>query len=316
MMAVACTRMRHTLERGYMRAEDLLGDDDMAAMRAALDAGGPEADVLALEEACRRIRLRVKRGPVFRPAQALHEGKADCLAYAQLLQTAARDVGLDVGIIEVVVDSAGRYVHHPANLFKPSAGRPWVVDLWYGSTDIRHRRLAALVREGSRWRVRDFDHDAMPEARRVRGLPRRCVRGLTWYTHGNVELGRGRPHEAIACYDRAARLYPENPRISFNRALAHEAAGDDQRARADRDRAFASEETLPRLLASAHDEVTALIRLDEAEVLEEDQRLYLLSQGFITGQPVPLPEIAERCGAQVEEVAARLDAIGKRLCEQ
>jgi len=293
--------------------ETLFGAAEATAIRRLLEEGGPEAESRALGLIYRGIRSRIKRGRVFEPERALREGRADCLAYSRLLEAAALEFGLDVGVVEIIVDNAGRFVHHPANIFKSSDGRVRLVDLWYGSLDINHRRLCAFVEEGGRWSPKDLDRERLPEAGRVRGLPRRCLDAIAWYTYGNIHLNRKRFAEAIACYTRAVELYPENSRFYFNRALAYEGYGDHARAEEDRRRAFSREEALPRLLATEHEEVTRLILLDELAVPEEDQALYLLRHGYITGAPLSVEEIARRLGLAPGEVGVRLKSVEEKL---
>ena len=86
------------------------------------------------------VRRNIKRGRVFQLSEVLREGYADCVGYASLFHILGSRFGLDIGVVEVVVDNGGRYVPHCANLFTPPLGGMRFIDLWYGSKDIGHRR--------------------------------------------------------------------------------------------------------------------------------------------------------------------------------
>lgn len=298
-----------------MVPSSLLDHGQIERIRELIRKGGPEGEICALEEVYRAIRNRIKRGRIFVPEQALCEGKADCLAYARIFETVAAGLGLDVGVIEVIVDNAGRFVHHPANVFKPSNERVRIVDLWYGSTDINHLRLCVQVLEGDRWVIKDLAREDLSKTELIKGLPRRCLEAITNYTYGNIYLNRGQFAEAIRFYTQAIELYPENPRFYFNRSLAYEACGDPKKAQEDRERAFSCEEMLPRLLATEHEEITRLIGLDELGIPEEEQHIYLLSHGYITGAPLSPPEVSRRTGIASEKVRSILNRIEERLRE-
>jgi transglutaminase/protease-like cytokinesis protein 3 len=91
------------------------------------------------------IRLNIKRGRLFGTDKVLSQGEADCLGYAHLFQQLGRRLSLDTGIVEVVIDNAGRPVPHVVNIFRLSDKRIRFIDLWYGSTNVRHRRIGLMV---------------------------------------------------------------------------------------------------------------------------------------------------------------------------
>jgi transglutaminase/protease-like cytokinesis protein 3 len=91
------------------------------------------------------IRLNIKRGRLFEIDRVLSEGQADCLGYAKLFQQLGKRFGLDTGIVEVVIDNAGRLVPHVVNIARLSDESTRFIDLWYGSKNVRHRRLGLMV---------------------------------------------------------------------------------------------------------------------------------------------------------------------------
>ena len=93
------------------------------------------------------IRASVKRGRVFDLGEVLLQGSADCLGYAKLFTLLGRLFDLDAGIIEVIVDNGRRYVPHSAILIRLKNRRLRFVDLWYGSKNIRHKRLGLQVKQ-------------------------------------------------------------------------------------------------------------------------------------------------------------------------
>ena len=90
------------------------------------------------------IRANVKRGRVFDLSEVLRQGSADCLGYAKLFTLLGRLIGLDVGVIEVVIDNKGRYVPHTAVLARLKDHRLRFVDLWYGSKNIKHKPTSTV----------------------------------------------------------------------------------------------------------------------------------------------------------------------------
>ena len=79
------------------------------------------------------------------------------LCYAKLFTLLGRLFGLDAGIIEVIVDNAGRYVPHTAALVKLSDNHLRFVDLWYGSKNIRHKRIGLQVKQGDALSIEDIE---------------------------------------------------------------------------------------------------------------------------------------------------------------
>jgi tetratricopeptide (TPR) repeat protein len=257
------------------------------------------------------IRLNIKRGPVFDLKQALRLHHADCLAYCKLFTVLGRRMGLDTGVVDVIIDSGGRYVPHTAIMVK-TKGRPRFVDLWYGARDIRHRRLGIRVKEGGQWIVKDLDYTQL-KRHEVNYLPDTYVDGVTLYVLGNQHLARGEFTQAIDCYTRAITLYPESIRPFYNRAIAYEKLGELQKAEEDYGTAFADENALIRTMAREHDEITDLMRLDEAEIEEEAQEMYLLRNGIITGRAVPLPHIATHFSLSEDKARVILHGVERRL---
>lgn len=95
------------------------------------------------------IRLNVKRGRVFDLSEVVKTGKADCLGYCKIFSVLGRYCGLDTGVADVILDNRGLAVPHTVALVK--VGERGVkgyrfVDFWYGSKNIRHKRLGLRVR--------------------------------------------------------------------------------------------------------------------------------------------------------------------------
>jgi tetratricopeptide (TPR) repeat protein len=199
------------------------------------------------------------------------------------LTVLGRHCGLDLGVVEVVIDTRGQNVPHTAVLVRLDGGQPRVVDLWYGSSDIHHKKLGLRVWRGGRWRIADLDLLAFKKSR-VTYLPDRAVNGITLYVEGNRSLKQGDYLRAVAQYTQAARLYPSNARIYYNRAIARENLGQPERAEADYARALRDSPALTRTLAVQSAEVVDLIKLDENRFPEHTQRIYLAARGFITGR--------------------------------
>ena len=89
--------------------------------------------------------------------EALLSRRADCLGYTRIFEILGSSFGLDLGVVEMVVDNAGRYVPHQVILCLLATGERRFVDPWYGSRDTRPRRIGALVKRKGRWRVEDVD---------------------------------------------------------------------------------------------------------------------------------------------------------------
>ncbi len=268
------------------------------------------------------VRKNIKRGRLFRLRDVLIQGYADCLGYAQLFLTLGLRFGLDVGIVEVVIDNAGRYVPHYINIFTPSEGRRQFVDLWYGSKDIHHLRIGAQVKEGSRWRIKDIDWEDLDMVEDIKGLPKACIDAIGYYILGNRHLEEGirrrdtqELDRAIAHYDMAIKLYPQNARAYFNRAVACENKGEKLTAWRDYARALKDEASQVRVLAREYDEIIQLIELDRISIGSEEQEVYLLRKGFITGRELSPEEIARQCHISTDQVERILSEIEARLTQ-
>jgi hypothetical protein len=109
--------------------------------------GGAEAELAMSTWIYELARRNVKRGRFFQLRDVLLYQQADCLGYAKLLNCLGQRFALDIGIVEVVIDNGGRYTPHYINLVKFSSGRRQFMDLWYGSRNIKHRRIGAQVGE-------------------------------------------------------------------------------------------------------------------------------------------------------------------------
>jgi tetratricopeptide (TPR) repeat protein len=251
----------------------------------------------------RAIRGNVRRGRLFELSDVLAEWEADCLGYAKLMKALGQKFGLDVGVVEVVVDNGGRYVPHAVNILKLASGKWQLVDLWYGSQRINHRRIGALVKEGGEWRVRDIDAGEFESIEDIAGLPDGCIDAITYYIRGNRHLNGGELDEAISCYTKAISLYPTNARLYFNRAVAYDGRGEHEEAAQDYALALKDEDSLIRVLAREHEEITGLIALDEKGIDLRDQGIYLLRRGFVSGEEVGEEEVARWYGISEEEVA-------------
>ena len=243
------------------------------------------------------VRCNVKRGRAFELDEVLATGRADCLGYAKLFSAIGNRFGLELGIVEILVDNMGRYVPHHANLLNLDNKAYRFIDAWYGSPNINHRRIGALV--GGKPRV--IHRDELAEISDLKGLPDRCIEAITLYVRGNRCLEKGELDEAIRLYSEALMLYPDNSRAFYNRALAHERKGAVEAARLDYDKAFRDEASLIRVLAKI-DELEPLITLDEKDISEEKQDIYLWHKGFKTGVPASYEEIAQRNRISPESV--------------
>ena len=281
-------------------------------------AGGEKAALerTAVDWLYRAIRGNIRRGRVFEWQRMITERRADCLGYAKLFQVLGRNLGLDIGVAEVVIDNAGRYVPHFVNILRISDGTTRFVDAWYGSTDVLHRRIGLQVWHDNNWAIRDIESNELSSLADRRGLPPRCVYATTLFMLGNRHLensfGSGDDTEldcALRYYDTAIALYPENPRFYFNRAITLENRGLSSDAESDYRCALADEDLLPRILATQHDDVVSLITLDDKGISARDQTLYLYHKGFITGSPTPMEEVASQNNLTVEEVEATIKGV-------
>jgi len=259
------------------------------------------------------IRANVKRGRVFDLREVLRQGSADCLGYAKLFTLLGRLLGLDVGVIEVIIDNKGRYVPHTAVLVRLKNHRLHFVDLWYGSKNIKHQMVGLPVRRGGVWRIEDLKLGELGRLEEVCYLPDPCVDAITLYIRGNQHLNRLELGDAIRCYSQAILLYPGNARFFYNRAVAYENLGEPEKAEADYAQALRDDSAILRVLAREHDEVISLIDLDARGIDNLSQEVYLLRQGFATGKEVPLDTIARRFSLSEPEVGDILSSVEARL---
>lgn len=256
------------------------------------------------------IRTNVKRGRVFDLRQVLQQGGADCLGYAKLFTLLGRLFGLDAGVIEVVMDNKGRLVPHTAILVRLSDGHLRFLDLWYGSNNIKHKRVGLQVKHGERWRIEDVELNNLKE---VCYLPDRCVDAITLYIRGNQYLNRQEFDSAIKLYSKAIELYPGNARFFYNRAVAYENLGEHEKATADYAQALRDDAAIIRVLAMEHDEVTSLLDLDAKGIDSLAQEMYLLYKGFTTGKEATPAAVARRFGLSEAESRAILSSVEAKL---
>lgn len=264
------------------------------------------------------LRANILRGRVFELQRIITERRADCLGYARLFEILGRNLGLDIGIAEVIVDNSGRYVPHFVNLLQLSDGTAMFIDAWYGSTNIMHSRIGLQVRQKGNWLLKDIDFNELGDFASLRGIPPRCVYGTTLFALGNRHLEKGLRGDngvelghALQYYNTAIALYPENVRFYFNRAIALENAGMMAEAKSDYEAALADEDRLVRVLATQHEEVVGLIALDEKRISASHQRLYLLHKGFLTGTRVSIADVAHKNNLTVQEVQEVISRVEK-----
>lgn len=262
------------------------------------------------------VKQNVKRGRIFLLRDVLLHRQADCLGYAKLMACLGKRFALDIGIVEVVIDNGGRYTPHYVNLIKFSSGKWQFIDLWYGSRDVRHRRIGLEVKQGGRWQVKDLDWDELKKVEDFRGLPSNAIDGIDYYILGNRHLERGIHNksekelcDATAHYSKAIDLYPGYARAYFNRAAAYENKGEEDKARMDYAQAVRDESSQIRVLAREHEDVIRLMELDRANIGMKEQEMYLLRKGFITGKEAASADIAQHFGVSEGEVAKVLSRI-------
>lgn len=255
------------------------------------------------------IRLNIKRGRIFDLREVLQYGEADCLGYVKLMTTLGRECGLDLGLVEVIIDNRGCNVPHTATLVKLSGGKRQFVDFWYGSSNIRHKRLCLQVKTKGTWNIGDIDFPEIKKAEDISYLPDDRVDGITLYVEGNRSLKEGNYAMAIEQFTEAIHHYPENARIYYNRAIGYEKLGQPQKAQPDYARALQDDASLKRTIATQDMDIVDLIRLDEKFIPELIQQIYLLRSGFITGRPVTPGEIARKLDLPQEEVESILSCI-------
>jgi len=255
------------------------------------------------------VKQNVKRGRIFQLRDVLLHQRADCLGYAKLLSRLGKKFALNIGIVEVVIDNAGRYTPHYVNLVKLPPDKWQFMDLWYGSRDIRHRRIGAQIKEGGRWQIKDLNWNELGAVEDIRGLPSTLVDGITYYILGNRHLEKGIRDTsreeldiAIAHYTMAMELYPGYARAYFNRAIAYENKGEQDKASLDYAQALGDEPSQVRVLAREYEDIIGLIELDRANIGMKEQEIYLLRKGFITGEQIASVEVARRYTVSAREV--------------
>jgi tetratricopeptide (TPR) repeat protein len=259
------------------------------------------------------IRLNVKRGPAFDLGKVLRTSDADCLGYAKLFTTLGRQCGLDLGIAEVVTDNRGRNVPHTLTLVRLASEKKQFVDFWYGSQNIRPKRLGLRVKRAGGWNVEDIDFPEIKKAVDISYLPDQCVDAITLYIEGNHSLKKGNYGRAVEQYTQAAALYPQNARIYYNRAIGYEKVGQPEKAEVDYARALQDDSALIRTLATQPHDVVDLMLLDEKFIPQMDQQIYLLRKGYIAGRPVSPKQIALKYSLLQAELEAILSFIERIL---
>ncbi|MFC1865034.1 tetratricopeptide repeat protein [Chloroflexota bacterium] len=259
------------------------------------------------------IRANIMRGRIFDLREVLRDSSADCLGYTKLFTLLGRLLGLDAGVIEVIIDNKGRYVPHTAVLVRLSNHQLRFVDLWYGSKNIKHRRLGLQVKQGRAWKIEDIELPELHRLEEVSYLPDSCVNAITLYIQGNQYLGRQEFGSAIKCYSKAIKLYPGNARLFYNRAIAYVNLGERAKADADYTWALSNDAAIMRILAKEHDAVTSLLNLDAHGIDDLAQEMYLLHNGFSTGKEVALEHVAKRFGLPETETAAILSSTETKI---
>ena len=254
------------------------------------------------------VRYNIKRSRTYELHEVLHSGKADCLGYARLFASLGTLFGVKLGVIEVLIDNAGRHVPHYVNLTHLADNSRRFIDLWYGSTDIRHRRIAALI-NGT---VNDINMRDINDTDKIEGLPGNYIRALTLYIKGNRFLEHDDMDDAIACYSEAIGLYPGNSRIWFNRAIAYERRKKFEDAQHDYAVAFKDNAGIIRIMANI-EELEELIRLDENHIAEREQDIYLYYKGFKTGEPATCELTGKKYGITAEETTGIISRIANSM---
>jgi len=262
------------------------------------------------------IRANVKRGRVFDLGEVLRQGSADCLGYAKLFTLLGRLFDLDVGIVEVVIDNGGRHVSHTAALVRLSDRKRRFIDLWYGSKNVRHKRVGLMVKRGGVWWIEDMELRELSRLEEICYLPDQCADAITLYIRGNQCLDSQDFYTAVKFYSSALRLYPGNARFLYNRAIVYENLGEHEKARADYAQALRDDASIMRILATEHDEITSLLDLDAKGLDNLAQAIYLLYRGFATGKEVPLEGIARKVGLFEAEVGDILSSVEAKLTPQ
>jgi tetratricopeptide (TPR) repeat protein len=254
------------------------------------------------------IRLNVKRGRIFDLREVLQTGKADCLGYCKLFTVLGRFCGLDCGVVDVIVDNRGIAMPHSAELVRLINRKPIFLDFWYSSKNPHHRRLGLRIKQNNRWKVVDAEAGELKKSH-CTYLPDSCVDGITLYIKGNRFLKNGEYAKAIEAYSQAIRFYPANARVFYNRAIAYEKEENLPKAKKDYSNALKGEGVMKRTLAVQPQEVVDLIQLDEQNVPEEQQQMYVLWAGFATGHRVSVREVARKAGISVAEASSTLSSV-------
>jgi tetratricopeptide (TPR) repeat protein len=148
----------------------------------------------------------------------------------------------------------------------------------------------------------------LSEIRDLRGLPEACLEAITLYIRGNGCLARNELDKAIDYYSAAIRLYPNNSRAYYNRAIAREVKGEVAAAEADYAQALRDEASLIRVLANTYG-LEELIRLDEEGISEREQAIYLWHKGYKTGACAGYEEIGREYGVSPQDVKKIIDRV-------
>jgi len=250
------------------------------------------------------VRSNIRRGRAFELDEVLSTRRADCLGYARLFSALGAEFGLEIGVVEVLIDNAGRYVPHHVGLLSLAGGTHRFLDAWYGSRDISHRRLGALVNG----KPGDINREELNQIRDLGGLPETCLEAITLYIRGNGCLARNELDKAIEYYSTAIQLYPNNSRAYYNRAIAYEGEGEAAAAQADYAQALRDESGLIRVLATTYG-LEELIGLDEKGISEREQSIYLWHKGYRTGAGAGYEEIGREYGVSPGEVRKIIDRV-------
>ncbi len=294
-----------TTQKLDLESLSLLTSEKLAEAHNAEDTSGIQ--IVISDWLYNLVRSNVKRGRVFDLDDVLATGRADCLGYTKLFSAIGPKFGLSLGIVEVLIDNAGRYVPHHVNLLSLSNGTYHFIDAWYGSSNIRHQRIGALA-DGV---PRDINEEELCGIQAIRGLPDRCIDAITLYIKGNRFLDRDELDKAIKHYSEAIELYPNNSRAFYNRALARDRKGDTEEAKLDYGQALKDESCLTRVLATI-EELEDLIKLDEKGIGETEQDIYLWRKGFKTGEQVGYEEIGRRykiSPRDVQSIVSRVESM-------
>jgi tetratricopeptide (TPR) repeat protein len=259
------------------------------------------------------VRLNIKRGRDFNLSEVLQTGEADCLGYSKIFTHLGRLCGLNLGVVEIITDCLGRNVPHTATLVNLSGGKKRIIDFWYGSKNIRHKRLGLLVKNHGIWKIDDLDYSDIRHVEDVSHLPDVQVDAITLYIEGNRALNEVNYTLAVNLYTQAANIFPENSRIYFNRAVCYEKMGKNRKSKSDYTLALGNDKALKRTLATQPQDVIDLIQLDHQFIPEIDQKIFLLHNGYITGRKESPENIGRKTSFAPEEVKAVLKLVDNLL---